>query len=171
MRSSNDLRGLVDLCYYVRGEIGKNAIVVEIGSLVGESTFELALHFSRVYAIDTWDYPNTEIIFEGNKGEVERYFDSVAAYMGNITKIKSLSVDAGKLWKGPAIDLLYVDGSHKKDDVYADLTTWTPHVRKGGFAAGHDWGHPKFPGVVEAVREVLGEPDATFADNSWVKRL
>lgn len=170
MRSGNDLRGLVDLCCMVREAIGKNLIVVEIGSLIGESTLELALHFSQVYAIDTWDYPNTEAFTEPKKGQTEAYFDRVAKFAGNITKVKGDSVAVARAWKGPMIDLLYVDGDHRYAGVKADLDAWTGHVRLGGFVGGHDY-DSRFEGVKRAVDEKFRAPDATFCDDSWLKRL
>lgn len=170
MRTSLELKGLVDLCCYVRERAGGDLTVVEIGSFLGESSLELALHFAKVYCVDLWDYPTAiERVTEKNRGEIEGYFDRVAAYVGNITKIKGESTAAAKSWAGPPIDLLYVDGDHRYDGVKADLLAWKVHVKPGGFLAGHDYGG-RFEGVERAVREIVGEPEILFRDSSWAMR-
>lgn len=170
MRTADDLRGLADLCCYVREKIGKYIVVVELGSFVGESTFELAMHFQRVYAVDTWDYPNSENFVEPRKGQTEDYFDKFVKYIGNVTKVKGLTEAVGAHWTHPEIDLLYVDAEHTYKAVKSDLEIWRHHVKTGGFIAGHDYGDSRFPGVRMAVDEVLGAPDEIFADKSWIKR-
>lgn len=37
-------------------------------------------------------------------------------------------------------DLIYIDGSHEEDDVYADLVSYWGLVRPGGVLVGDDWG-------------------------------
>jgi hypothetical protein len=41
---------------------------------------------------------------------------------------------------GVSADLIYVDGSHEEEDVYADLVGYWDLVRPGGVLAGDDWG-------------------------------
>lgn len=48
----------------------------------------------------------------------------------------------GALWFrrfGITADLIYIDGSHEEDDVYADLVSYWDLVRPGGVLAGDDW--------------------------------
>ncbi len=169
MRSAQELKGLVDLCCYVRERVGRYIVVVEVGSLVGESTLELALHFQSVWAVDTWDYPNSEELIEPRKGQIEEYFDKVCSFAGNIVKIKTPSVAAAAAWKRPEIDLLYIDGDHRYQAVKSDLLAWGPHVKEGGFFSGHDYGSC-FEGVKRAIDEVVGLPEVVFSDTSWIRR-
>ena len=66
---------------------------------------------------------------------------------------------------------VFIDADHTYEAVRGDLTAWWPLVRPGGFLAGHDYGeyrqdiktyeyvlHPENPGVMGAVRHILGEP-------------
>lgn len=49
----------------------------------------------------------------------------------------------GALWFrrfGVTADLIYIDGSHEEDDVYADLVSYWDLVRPGGVLVGDDWG-------------------------------
>jgi hypothetical protein len=50
----------------------------------------------------------------------------------------------------PAVDFVYVDGSHEYENVIKDLYYCWSIIRPGGILAGHDW-HSK--GVNKAVQE------------------
>jgi hypothetical protein len=43
---------------------------------------------------------------------------------------------------------------------------WLPKVKTGGIIAGHDF-QDAFPGTMQAVRELLGEPEILGKDTSW----
>ncbi len=47
---------------------------------------------------------------------------------GTVTWVKNFSVDAARVWSGPKIDLLYVDGDHRFEAVRADWIAWRPHL-------------------------------------------
>lgn len=55
------------------------------------------------------------------------------------------------------VAFLFMDASHDKKGVLAELDAWLPLVVEGGTVAVHDYENPEFPGVKEAVRG-LGEP-------------
>ena len=67
-------------------------------------------------------------------------------------------------------DFIYIDGSHFKEDVERDLRLYLPKLRKGGFISGHDY-HEVWPGLVDAVNNIVGTPDVIFEDSSWIKRI
>jgi predicted O-methyltransferase YrrM len=48
------------------------------------------------------------------------------------------SQDVGRTWRGPAVDLVFVDGDHSPDGCREDWDVWHPHVRAGGALAFHD---------------------------------
>ena len=50
------------------------------------------------------------------------------------------------------VELLFVDSTHERDATLAELRAWEPCLAPGGVVALHDYGHPDFPGVAEAVR-------------------
>jgi predicted O-methyltransferase YrrM len=36
-------------------------------------------------------------------------------------------------------DLIYIDGAHDTESVYADIIAWYPHLAEGGVLCGDDW--------------------------------
>lgn len=131
------------------------AKIVEIGSYKGRSTCSLALGCKgtrkRVYAIDAFD-----------GGPDLPRADSFEAFSKNIEKcgvgefVKPLigtSAQFATHWTEP-IHLLFVDGSHKYEDVLADFHGFFPHVVRGGIIAFHDV-ESNWPGVLRAWTDVI----------------
>ena len=101
----------------------------------------------------------------------ERIFDARASeFPGKVVKIKLESVRAASLFADGRFDLVYLDGGHDKESVYNDIKAWRPKIKSGGWIAGHDFDVTN-PGVQQAVRELLGEPQRVFDDFSWVHPL
>ena len=55
----------------------------------------------------------------------------------------------------PAVDAVFIDSSHERDETMATFRTWAGAVPVGGVVALHDWADPRYPGVTEAI-EALG---------------
>jgi predicted O-methyltransferase YrrM len=47
--------------------------------------------------------------------------------------------------------LLFIDSSHEREETANTFRRWQSYVRPGGVVCFHDYGHPDFPGVAEAV--------------------
>ena len=52
-----------------------------------------------------------------------------------------------------SIDIVFIDAEHTYSGVKQDIEIWESKVRKGGVIAGHDYDHPNFPGVKNAIDE------------------
>jgi predicted O-methyltransferase YrrM len=50
-----------------------------------------------------------------------------------------------------AVDLLYIDSSHERDQTIAEVQAWRPVLRPGAAIVFDDYTHPGFPGVSEAI--------------------
>jgi predicted O-methyltransferase YrrM len=59
----------------------------------------------------------------------------------------------------PAVDAVFIDSSHERDETIATFRTWEPALSPGGVVAFHDWQDAAYPGVTEAVSQLglLGE--------------
>lgn len=51
------------------------------------------------------------------------------------------------------LDFIYIDADHSYQGVWDDLCAWFAKVRMGGIIGGHDYDHPYFPGVRQAIDE------------------
>jgi len=68
---------------------------------------------------------------------------------------------AGAAAHAGGVELLFVDSTHEHAATVAELRAWEPRLADGAVVALHDYGHPDFPGVAEAVRELGLEGEAT----------
>ena len=121
-------------------ELSKNRkIIVEIGSFEGGSTLKLAKNPNcKVYAID----PHLEGSFNKFKQNIRNYKNIVPIIKKSEDAIDDVT---------EKIDFLFIDGSHKYDDVLKDFILWSPKVRDGGIVAFHDSYN------IEDVRKVVIE--------------
>lgn len=140
--------------------------LVEVGSYKGRSTCSLALGCrgtnKRVFAVDPFD-----------GGPDLPTADSFQEFSQNLRRcgvselvepIIGTSAEVSKNWTKP-IQLLFVDGSHKYEDVLADFAGFFPHVVTGGIVAFHDvlgtW-----PGVLRAWDDTI-VPALTETGHCW----
>ena len=129
--------------------------IAEIGCWKGRSTFALLEACKGpVYAVDHWlgsiderDGAHAEAV----TGDVLAVFLANVGHFGNLTVVRQRSIEAA--WQVPDVDMVFLDGSHRYDDVFDDLLAWTSKAKR--LICGHD---SDWPGVLPAVRAVLGEP-------------
>lgn len=121
-------------------------VIVNIGACFGTSAmaFIEARPDCFVFSIDIRPSPK----------EVEHLQLASLYQQGRVIRLLGRSQDAGKHWPG-IVDLVYVDGSHARDDVIEDIQTWLPHIRPGGIMVCHDYDKPICPGVKPVVDELL----------------
>lgn len=156
------LRGLHDLCEWVRDEAGcAMGEMAELGSFAGESAVIFQRYFAVVHCVDAWERPRVEFAFD------ERVRGFLA---GDVVKHKMLFAEAAGLFEDGSLDLIYIDGAHDYISVRRDAESWLPKLKPGGVCAGHDLS-PRFPGVGRAVAELLPRHGASalrqFCDTSW----
>lgn len=143
---------------------------VEVGSWLGASTCYWANEIKnrekniKVYAVDTWRGSDEDVHRQQIKqmGGDEALFNKFKLNIKNggvddiVTPIRMASVEASKLFEDESLDVVFIDASHKYQDVLEDLKSWFPKVKKGGKIAGHDYvpSHKiSVAGVIRAVNE------------------
>lgn len=70
-------------------------------------------------------------------------------------QILGYSAETGRSWKGPKVDLVFIDAGHGYEDVKADIEAWFPHVKPSGLMVFHDYGARVWSGVKKAVDEMM----------------
>ena len=68
---------------------------------------------------------------------------------------------AGATGHAGGVELLFVDSTHERAATVDELRAWEPCLAPGAVVVLHDYGHPDFPGVAEAVGELGLEGEAT----------
>lgn len=175
MRPAVYMDGLKHLIEYINSERPtKDMEMVEIGSYAGESTELFSKNFKNIIAIDPYidDYDVNDItcahapMSEVRKAYEERMFGKVNVFLMPVTSDIAIEV----LKDGKKFDFIYIDGLHTYEQIKKDIANYLPLINEGGFIAGHDF-HPVYQGIIDGVIEMLGEPDATFQDTSWIKKV
>lgn len=177
MRNGHLDDGLRALAVDIRNRLGDNITLVEIGSYMGESAeiFAQELPNSKIICIDPWEgkFDDLDPCSHDNYSEVEEQFDLRTSSYQNIHKMKGYSTDF-KI----KCDAVYIDGRHTYEGVKEDILHWKPFVKS--IISGHDYylettevyrNNPHIQGVIRAVHEILGQPDKTYADCSWIKEI
>jgi hypothetical protein len=128
--------------------------VVEVGCWMGRSTHALLSGCGgTVYAVDH---------FKGSKSQVEggahaiaktkdirAIFDANVGYFENLIVLQIDSREAAKLFRRKSVDMIFIDGDHDYEEVYADIVAWMPICRK--LLCGHDLFEA---GVPKALKEL-----------------
>lgn len=129
--------------------IGKT--VVEIGSFKGLSTIVMARVARTVVAIDPFD--QCEVTNRRDTFPVFRENIREHGVEGKVVPIVATSGQVCPLLQRGAFDLGFIDGEHTYQAVCADISYMAPLIKPGGVLTFHDYGHPEFPGIAQAVDE------------------
>ncbi len=151
-------------------KVPENGIVVEIGSCVGRSAYVLASTVAssvQVYCYNTWwvdDQPNLDAYvgdqtWQESYGSVDTSIESrnlLSIFETNMKQRGITNVIPMHQESPPEdfpfgeVDLIFIDGDHEFDGVYADVDFWYPRLSQNGVICGHDYCQ-HFPGVKKAV--------------------
>lgn len=183
LRDDSYISGLKDFC---RDLIQPESVLAELGCFGGESTAIFACSAAKVYAVDPWDEEYRISISGGCKNsdvidylkdnpvppmsEIEEIFDARTADFDNVVKIKKTAEAAVQEFDDGSLDLVYIDSIHTYDAVKKQISDWYSKIKPGGVLAGHDFHSTDWPGVVNAVLEMVGPPTHIYTDTSWAIR-
>ena len=136
--------------------------IIEVGTWKGGSAIHMAMLARKlgitpeIICVDTWlgavefwtdqKDPTRYLALKCRNGFPTVYYQFVANVIHQgctdlITPFPQTATIAA-LWfrrHGVRADLIYIDGSHEEEDVYADLVGYWDLVRPGGLLAGDDW--------------------------------
>jgi predicted O-methyltransferase YrrM len=177
--TQNEALGL----YLTAGMLPAGAVIVEIGSWQGKSTFCLAkgLRSGKIYAIDPF---NADAGFDMQSSEVYTALkgtgDLLAIFNGNMKNFiaaKNIVVKKGYSEQFANdfdfIDFLFIDGDHSIAGCKKDYQLYAGKVRKGGFIAFHDY-YPDRPelGPTYVINELVKKSDEFVfykqLDSLWI---
>lgn len=148
--------------------------IVEIGSWKGKSASYMAVEIInsgkniKFDCIDQWDkfdplyYSNDEYV---KKNAIyELFLSNIEPVKNIINPIKRESIEASKLYRDKAIDVVFIDACHDYECVKNDINAWLPKIKNGGILSGHDYNQDS---VKRAVKEILSNYDILEQELSW----
>lgn len=147
----------------------RQGLVVEVGVYLGRSLSSVAAicraNANRLVAIDHW--VGCPELKEPENGVylLDKFRDNMQ-WLGLWDAIEVMDSDstaAADRFADQSVDLLFLDATHSKDAVLRDVRAWWPKIKTGGVLLGHDYNPQAWPGVVEAVHLLFGQPDQTQA--------
>jgi SAM-dependent methyltransferase len=152
-----------------------NSHFVEVGSWKGRSATFMAVEIAnsnktiKFDCVDTWEGSVEHMEFDEvvNKKLYDVFLTKIEPVKDIINPIKMSSIEASKLYQDESLDFVFIDASHEYEDVKNDILAWLPKVKKGGILAGHDF-TDAFPGVVDAVNELLGSNNTHIDEQCWI---
>ncbi len=128
---------------------GKRAL--EIGSYCGRSTICLAKSATTVTCIDPFDarsVPEPFDTFGEFRANLERH--GVAA---KVTHLRGTTAEVAPRLSSRRYDVIFVDGDHTRAGIETDLRAAKRLLAPGGVLALHDYRHPEYPDVAQAVAD------------------
>lgn len=130
---------------------------VEVGVSYGGNSESMLMRcgLERLYGVDAYrhrpDYDDPANVSQAEFDAIHAYAAARFTRFGNrYVLIRAASQEAVRSVPDD-LDFVYLDADHSFVGVRADLRHWFRKVRDGGIICGHDYGHPDFPGVREAV--------------------
>jgi hypothetical protein len=139
--------------------------IVELGVWKGHSVCYLAykLPQAEVFAVDLFEnsyrYDGHEKLLKQLPNVREEFDKMVKHYdVKNIKVLQGCSWEMAKEFEDGSVDFLFIDADHSFECVRKDIQAWLPKMKGDGIIAGHDWEHPKHPGVKKAVIKTIGKP-------------
>ena len=142
---------------------------------------------SKLYCVDTWlggidhllsDKPQDDLLRDAHGSpqlyhQFLRNFVDVPEFTPRIYPVQNTSINGARLLaqQRTIAELIYIDGSHEYQDVYADLCAYVQILAPGGVMFGDDF--RTFPGVFAAVLRFAHEYAFKVEEvdrNFWILR-
>lgn len=146
------LDALIETCGWNKG--------AELGVLNGQTFFYLLDRNPKLslIGVDAWTYGDGPMrSANGYRSlrnypleQYEREVKTRAADYGDRAKIMhTTTVEAAKAIPDESLDFVFVDADHTQAGVQADIASWYPKIRPGGWMLGHDIHFPSVRAAVE----------------------
>ncbi len=119
--------------------------VVELGTGSAWSAIALALGDSmrRVISYDPSVRPQRDA-----------YLGLIGADVCDRIELREEPDSRGPRPEDPPVQLLFIDSQHEHDPVMTAFRVWREALAPDAVAVFHDYGHPDYPGVAEAIEDL-----------------
>jgi hypothetical protein len=132
--------------------------ILEIGSYKGRSTLALALGnpSAKIFSCDphTGDLEQREL---GLKIDTFSEFlhNLASAGVTNVSPAKLESTEFARIYKGPKIDIQFIDGLHTYDAVVQDIEAWVDKMNSQRTVIFDDYSRPEIFQAIVAKSQLL----------------
>ncbi len=146
--------------------------IVEFGSLHGRSTRAMADNMpsgGKIWAVDPWNGN-----YQTEDGKQVDFTTYVMPYfvmnlrdhidLHRVIPVRQFSYQFSLPFE---VDMVFIDGDHRYDTVVKDIKKAYELLRPGGLISGHDYEHPKWPSLKQAVDELVGVPNLVEGSIWW----
>jgi predicted O-methyltransferase YrrM len=86
--------------------------------------------------------------------ERDAYLDVAPAYVRSRIEFRAELDSAGPRAGDALVEMLFVDSQHEYDAVVAAFQAWRDALAPGAIVVFHDYGHPEYPGVRQAIEDL-----------------
>jgi predicted O-methyltransferase YrrM len=111
--------------------------VVELGTASAWTAISLVLA----------DRQRVVVSYDPVARERERYLRLIDRNARERLRLIGLPGARGRPEQSEAVDLLYIDSSHDRDDTLREVDAWRPALKPGSLIVFDDYDHPSYPGV------------------------
>ncbi len=146
--SGGELSFLYDFC--------KDKQVIELGSMVGQSSYVIASVCKQICCVDAWDdsfahlahSAKQQLVYKSDWTDRElgqtmydTFLDNMRSFMdlGKVQIYQGTTRQAADNFLDESVDILLVDADHEFEGVLEDLTNYLHTVREDGFILCHDY--------------------------------
>jgi hypothetical protein len=152
---------------------GSGTTVAQIGCYRGGLTRTLAQHFSKVLVIDHWGLLVSSLS-PALATDLEILAGRYAAETSELTNVTPPLDHSDETLAGipdGSLDVIWLTAEPEYDFLLNFLPAWLPKLKHGGAIVGGFYEPNHLPGTSHVVHLLLGEPDRTFPDMHWVRRI
>lgn len=159
---------------------------VEVGTLFGKSTTAMAglirdsgkkIRFDAIdpNKLDPPSFckkPQRDVEVAAEFGGIRQAFEHYADATGTrkfINVITRRDKEVVGEYADSSLDFFFLDAEHTYEGTKASLLAWLPKMKSGAIFAGHDYTNMDWPGVKQAVDEVLKD-FVVRGSSFWMRR-
>lgn len=127
---------------------------IEVGSWKGRSATVLTAS-GKLTCVDEFSgrLDGKKVIFEDQFMEFLKNMDK----FDNVGYLKGVSSELAKNFPDDCADFILIDAGHEYEECKADIMAYWEKLKKGAKMLVHDYSEANFPGIKQAVEEVMEE--------------
>lgn len=164
-------------------------VIVEVGSYKGKSAIQFANLCNKynlptkIFCVDTWlgsaEHADSDDLMKVNGWPTMFYqFLANVVHTGHQDRIIPVPMDSMSNYRvmkanNIKVPMIYLDGGHFYESVYADIKHYWEVLEDGGVMIGDDYDPDKWPDVVRAVKDFFGDnysviQESKSSNSNWI---